>query len=120
MIARTAGWLTEAILIALIVFSPWAFGAVHPPFELWVAYGVAAVLVLWAVRSVAEGQTNWGRGTSSFVVAGCLYALFLLACLQLSSPLCCAAYRFRNAIGLVKCQEALGNRSLSAQRCRGR
>lgn len=77
MISRTTVWLTEAILIALALLAPWAFGSVHPIFELWVAYGVAAVLVLWSVRMIVEADVRRPRGTSSQMVAGGLYALFI-------------------------------------------
>ncbi len=40
-------WSMEAVLLITIAFAPWAFGAVHPPFELWVGVAVGLVLVLW-------------------------------------------------------------------------
>ncbi len=83
MIVRIISWCTESALIGLILLSPWAFGAVHPPFELWVAYGIAAVLVLVSVRIIAEGRlVGPGAGTQVSLVSACLYGLFLVSTIQ--------------------------------------
>lgn len=41
---------SEAIILILIVLSPWAFGCVHPFFRYLLTSGVCAVLLLWAAE----------------------------------------------------------------------
>ncbi len=79
MIDRVASWCIQAIVIAMIVWSPWAFGSVHPPFELWVAYGIAGVLILVAVQAIFRGHMQWLPSASGVRVAACLYCLYLIA-----------------------------------------
>ncbi|MBY0526628.1 MAG: O-antigen ligase family protein [Gemmataceae bacterium] len=72
-------WTIEGVLLLLICLSPWAFGAVHLYFELWLTVGLATLLGLWALRILILGQFAW----QSCPVALCLAALFLLAVAQL-------------------------------------
>jgi O-antigen ligase len=68
----------EALVLALVCFAPWLFGAVEPLWEFVLYSGLALLLVLWAVRSLLEGEFTWHRCT----VALCLAGLFLLGALQ--------------------------------------
>ncbi len=72
----------EMVLLALVLGPVWAFGAVHAPFELWVAYGIGVVLLLAAVWKLMGNKTEWLARPSSLVVAGGMYVLFLIATLQ--------------------------------------
>jgi O-antigen ligase/tetratricopeptide (TPR) repeat protein len=72
----------EAVLLALICLSPWAYGAVHPGFEFVLDLGIAVLLALWAARMLLEGQITWRKST----VALCLITLFLLGIWQ-ATPL---------------------------------
>jgi O-antigen ligase/tetratricopeptide (TPR) repeat protein len=72
----------EAVLLALICWSPWAYGSVHPGFEFLLDAGIAVLLALWAVRMLLEGQITWKKST----VAICLAVLFLLGIWQ-ATPL---------------------------------
>lgn len=72
----------EAVLLALICLSPWAYGAVHPAFEFLLDAGIAVLLALWAARMLLEGQITWKNSA----VAVCLAWLFLLGIWQ-STPL---------------------------------
>src|SRR5579884_4037303 len=75
-------WAMEAVLLALICLSPWAYGAVHPGFEFLLDAGIAVLLALWAARMLLEGQITWKNSA----VAICLAWLFLLGIWQ-STPL---------------------------------
>src|SRR5687767_1808644 len=44
----------EGVVLLLVLVSPWAFGAVHPLFELGVFALVALVTLLWAARLLLE------------------------------------------------------------------
>src|SRR5947199_1879898 len=70
----------EWIVLLLVILSPWAFGAVDPPYEFLLYVGVALLLVLWAVRGLVEGQLTWKRCP----VAVGLAALFLYGAWQLA------------------------------------
>lgn len=72
----------EAVLLALICLSPWAYGAVHPGFEFLLDAGIAVLLALWAARMLLEGLITWKNSA----VAICLAWLFLLGIWQ-STPL---------------------------------
>src|SRR5690348_8095284 len=78
--ARGTGAALEVLTVALIVLSPWAFGAVDPPFEFLLDATVAVVALLWAVRTLLQGQLTWRRCP----VALCLAGLFLLGVWQLT------------------------------------
>ncbi len=75
-------WAMEAVLLALICLSPWAYGAVHPGFEFLLDAGIAVLLALWAARMLLEGLITWKNSA----VAICLAWLFLLGIWQ-STPL---------------------------------
>src|SRR5579875_739511 len=68
----------EAVLLALVCLSPWAYGARHPGFEFLLDVGIALLLALWAVRMLLEGQLTWKKNA----VALCLASLFLLGVWQ--------------------------------------
>jgi tetratricopeptide (TPR) repeat protein len=71
---------TEGVVLALVCLSPWAFGAVHPFFELCLFAGIAGALVLWGARMLLEGQLSWQKCP----VALCLAALFVLGAFQVT------------------------------------
>lgn len=74
--AHRLGVLIEVILLAAVFLSPWPFASVHPFFE-GLLYGVIAVLVvLWGLKSVAEGRLVFVRCPVLLCLAG-LYALAL-------------------------------------------
>src|SRR5438874_1670250 len=82
---RASAWLgvaIESVVLALVVASPWAFGAVEPEHELVVDAGVAALAMLWGARMLAEGRLRW----RPCPVASCLAALALLGAWQ-ATPL---------------------------------
>jgi tetratricopeptide (TPR) repeat protein len=70
----------EAVVLALVALSPWAFGCVHPLPKLVLAAGLAALLGLWAVRLLVEWRLTWHRSP----VALCLAGLFLLGVWQIT------------------------------------
>jgi O-antigen ligase len=70
----------EAVVLALVVLSPWAFGCVHPLPKLALAVGIAALLGLWALRLLVEWRLTWRRSP----VAVCLAGLFLLGVWQIT------------------------------------
>jgi tetratricopeptide (TPR) repeat protein len=63
----------------MVLFAPWAFGAVHPIFELLLMAGLAAMLLLWGTRWVVSGQVTWQRCP----VALCLAGLVLFGAFQM-------------------------------------
>jgi tetratricopeptide (TPR) repeat protein len=69
----------EVIVLALVVLSPWAMGAVQPQFELYLHAGVAILLALWGARLLLEWQWSWKKCP----VALCLAILFLSGMVQL-------------------------------------
>gem|GEM_PF-2332642 len=79
----TALWLCrgliEALVLLIVVVSPWALGAAEPEFEFILMAAVAAVVVVWAARVLLEWRVSWKRCP----VVLCLAALFLLGCIQL-------------------------------------
>ncbi len=70
----------EAVVLALVALSPWAFGCVHPLPKLVLAAGLAVLLGLWAVRLLVEWRLTWHRSP----VALCLAGLFLLGVWQIT------------------------------------
>jgi tetratricopeptide (TPR) repeat protein len=63
----------EAVLLCLVVVSPWLFGAVEP-FEFVLDAGLAVLLFLWAARVLLEWRLDWPRCP----LALCAAALLLL------------------------------------------
>src|SRR5947208_3396276 len=55
-VCRTAA---EAVVLALVVFAPWAFGAVEPVFGWVVLAGIAVLLLLWAAALVIRREAGW-------------------------------------------------------------
>jgi O-antigen ligase len=80
IVVRWLGWLLEAIVLIMMVVSPWAFGAVDAEFEVVVYAALALVLCLWAVRILLEWQLVWMRSS----VAVCLATLFFVGVLQMT------------------------------------
>ena len=70
----------EALVLAMVFLSPWAFGAVDPRWELWLYVGVAVLMTFWAARLLVEFRFTW----KPCPVAFCLTGLLLLAIWQLA------------------------------------
>jgi tetratricopeptide (TPR) repeat protein len=68
----------EGIALLMACLSPWAFGAVHPVFELLLLAGLAVMLLLWGACWVLDGRLTWQRCP----VALCLAGLVLFGALQ--------------------------------------
>lgn len=69
----------EAIVLAVMVGSPWAFGAVHADFEHYLYLALALLLALWAVRILVEWTWSWQADPVAIGLAG----LFLIGVGQL-------------------------------------
>lgn len=91
----------EAVLLALIVLTPWAYGAVHPHFEFLLDAGIALLMALWAARMLLERQVTWKTST----VAICLASLFLLGIWQ-QTPLSRSTLAWLSP-GTVRCYDEL-------------
>src|SRR4051812_13953606 len=63
----------EAIVLALVVLAPWAFGGVEPESEFVLFTGVAALLFLWTARMLLEWRLRWTKCP----VVLCLAALYI-------------------------------------------
>lgn len=75
---RFVGVAMEAVVLALVCWSPWPFGSVHPAFEYVLHAGVTALCVLWAIRVLVEWRFTWVHCP----VALCLAGLFLVGIAQ--------------------------------------
>jgi O-antigen ligase/tetratricopeptide (TPR) repeat protein len=73
------GGAIEALVLAMVCLSPWAFGGVDPLGQFVLYAGVAGVLALWAVRMLLDGRLSWARCP----VLLCLAALLLSGAFQL-------------------------------------
>ncbi len=71
----------EAVLLALVCLSPWAYGCVHPGFEFLLDAGLCLVILLWAARLLLACPLRLKKCP----VAACLAGLFLLGIWQLTS-----------------------------------
>jgi O-antigen ligase len=71
----------EAIVLALVALSPWAFGSVEPDSEFLLLAGVAVLLAPWGVRMLLEWRLRWAKCPVAF----CLALLFLGGTWQLMS-----------------------------------
>jgi tetratricopeptide (TPR) repeat protein len=69
----------EVIVLLMACLSPWAFGAVHPLFELLLFAGLAVTLLLWGSCWVLARRLTWRRCP----VALCLVCLVLFGAFQL-------------------------------------
>jgi S1-C subfamily serine protease len=69
----------EAVVLALVVVTPWAMGGVEPLAQLVLALGISLLLVLWLAVTVASGQFKWPACS----VALCIAGITLLGFLQL-------------------------------------
>jgi O-antigen ligase/tetratricopeptide (TPR) repeat protein len=70
----------EAVVLAMVCLSPWAFGAVEPEHEFLLAAGIAVVMLLWGARMLLEGQLSWRKCP----VAVCLAAWVFLGLWQVT------------------------------------
>ena len=70
----------EGVVLALVCFTPWAFGSVDSLFEMVLDIGIALVLVLWGLRMLVQGQFSWRKCP----IIVCLASLFLLGIWQLT------------------------------------
>jgi O-antigen ligase len=69
----------EAVVLAMVCLSPWAFGAAHPLFEALLYAGLVAALLLWALAVLVSWRLTW-RGCPAVL---CLGALFVYGAVQL-------------------------------------
>src|SRR5262249_44951713 len=79
---RLDRWLRgamEAVVIAMVVASPWPFGSNQPVGVFGVRLALALLLLLWAARIVVRRRFEW-RGDA---VALCLGGLVCLSAVQL-------------------------------------
>jgi O-antigen ligase len=82
-IARTLTLLrasSEILILALVILTPWAFGAADAVFEFVVLSVVGVLLASWGLRIVLE----WRLTLKKCPVTVCLAALFLFALWQLT------------------------------------
>lgn len=79
LIGRWLGAAIEAGVVALVSLAPWGFGGTPPRVESYLALGVAALGLLWGVRSVVERRLRWRR----CAVVAWLAALVVLTGCQL-------------------------------------
>jgi O-antigen ligase/tetratricopeptide (TPR) repeat protein len=70
----------EAVLLIMILFSPWAYGSEPAGFEFLLDAGVSLLVVLWGFRMLLEGELAWKKCS----VTLCLAGLFLLGAWQLT------------------------------------
>ena len=73
---RAAG---EAVLLALALFSPWAFGCAEPAYEFLLTTGVLLLAALWAAHIAITGHFRFRPD----VVSACLGGLALWSLVQL-------------------------------------
>ena len=76
--ARLLQHLIEAVVLIMVCFAPWAYGAVHSGFEFVLDVGVAVLTVLWGLRILCQGQFTWQKCPVSLALTG----LFLLGLWQ--------------------------------------
>ena len=71
------------LALGLIVLAPWPFAAGPPVFELLLSVGVAAILILHAIRWTVAPDRMVSPNTPTKIVTACLFGLFLVSSLQL-------------------------------------
>lgn len=69
----------EGLVLMMVVFAPWFYGAVDPVFEYVLFLGIGLICLLWGVCSVIAGKFVW----FSCPVALALGGLFLIGAVQL-------------------------------------
>jgi len=69
----------EALLLVMVVVSPWGYGSNPPYFRYYLALGVLGLAALWAARILVEWRFTW----APCPVSVCLAGLFLLGIGQL-------------------------------------
>lgn len=72
--------IQEALVLLLVILSPWAFGCVHPLLEMVLFGGLAILLSLWSLCLLLDDKTIW----PACPVAGCLAGLFVLGVWQIT------------------------------------
>jgi O-antigen ligase/tetratricopeptide (TPR) repeat protein len=77
--ARALRAAAEAVLLALVVLSPWPFGSVEPFWEFVLLAGLAVVVALWAAHAVVCRRFTYRPDA----VSACLLGLVLLTAAQL-------------------------------------
>jgi O-antigen ligase/tetratricopeptide (TPR) repeat protein len=60
----------EAMILAMIVLAPWAFGAVHPASILLLYLGLSSILILWSVVIFLEKSVPVSRCPALLCFAG--------------------------------------------------
>lgn len=70
----------EAILLLLVILSPWTYGVVHAGFAFLLDAGIGLLLLLWAGRMLVERELTWQKCP----VTLCLLAVILLGIWQLT------------------------------------
>jgi O-antigen ligase/tetratricopeptide (TPR) repeat protein len=80
-IGRIVQQAMEIAVLVMVCVSPWYFGAVEPIHECWLYWAVAALVLLWGVRILLQGEVRWKKCP----VLLCLGALFLLSLWQLQA-----------------------------------
>ena len=83
---RTSDWCErgiEGLALGLIVLTPWPFASGPPVFEFLLSAGVAAILILQAIRWTVAPDRMVSPNTPTKIVTACLFGLFLASALQL-------------------------------------
>jgi len=73
----------EVLALGLIILAPWPFASGPPVFELLLSVGVAAILILHAIRWTVAPDRMVSPNTPTKIVTACLFGLFLVSSLQL-------------------------------------
>jgi len=69
----------EALVVLLVVLSPWAFGCVEPFFEFCLYLGVGLLVLLWVFRVLQHWEVRWQNCAVILTLGG----LFTLGVVQL-------------------------------------
>src|SRR5262245_5684862 len=77
--ARALRAAAEAVLLALVVLSPWPFASVQPVWTFVLLAGLAVVVALWAAHAVVGRRLAYRPDA----VSACLLGLVLLTAAQL-------------------------------------
>ena len=73
----------EGLALGLIILTPWPFASGPPVFELLLSVGVAAILILYAIRWAFAPERMVSSNTPTKIVMACLFGLFLVSAFQL-------------------------------------
>ena len=72
--------IMEMVLLTMIAFAPWVYGAGPPGFEFLLDAGVSLLVVLWGLRMLLAGEVSWTKCPVSLCLAG----LFVLGMWQVT------------------------------------